>query len=288
MINQRIMRKLLLVEDFPTLPEVMNQILNTIESEDSSAEELTAVIEQDHAISVRVLRMANSAFYGLRNPVATLRLAVVVLGFNQVRLLALATTVFDTMSKRPQFALDPTDFWLHSLGTAKAAQIMARNRGAMESVATCFTAGLIHDVGKYMLALALTDEYRAIVQEAEDAKCCLRQIELERIETTSFEVGAWLCEKWRLPTVLAKTIRTLPRAASYAGDGKEDVVTVALADQLALASGFGTAGDCDEPNPDPELAETVGLDPESIPILLDEMRGHLADTREFVQYLGRD
>jgi len=281
------MRKLLLVEDFPTLPEVMNQILSTVESEDSSAEELTAVIEQDHAISVRVLRMANSAFYGLRNPVATLRLAVVVLGFNQVRLLALATTVFDMMAKRHQFAMDPTDFWMHSLGTAKAAQILARNRSATDSVATCFTAGLIHDVGKYMLALALTDEYHAIVREAEDAACSLRQIELERIETTSFEVGAWLCDKWRLPTAIGKTIQAIPRAASYAGDGKDDVVTVALADQLARAAGFGMAGDWDERKSDPQLVVALGLDPGSIQDVLEEMRGLLADTREFIQHLGQ-
>ena len=94
MISQQIMRKLLAVEEFPTLPEVMDRILGVTEDEDSSAEQLTDVIERDHVIAVRVLRVANSAFYGHRHPIDSFRSAVVVLGFKSVRLLALGDVCF--------------------------------------------------------------------------------------------------------------------------------------------------------------------------------------------------
>ncbi|HNT36459.1 MAG TPA: HDOD domain-containing protein, partial [bacterium] len=155
MIDRQILVKLLHVQDLPTLPEVMAEILETIADEASSASDLTVLLEQDHAISARVLRLANSAFYGLRTRVDSIRRAVVVIGFDAVRHLALATTVFDALARRQQFALVPEDFWMHSLGAAKAAQIIAGRYCREASSDGCFTAGLLHDLGKYVLALVL-------------------------------------------------------------------------------------------------------------------------------------
>ncbi len=284
-ISQQIMCKLLMVRDFPTLPEVVNQVLDAVECENSSAEDLTALIEQDRVISICVLRMANAAFHGLRHRVDTLPLAVVVLGFTQVRLLALTTSVFAALSRQRQSALDPMDFWMHSLGTAKAAQILAKHCSALESAATCFTAGLIHDVGKYMLALALKDEYRAVVEAARTMQCPLREVELECLGVNSSEVGSWLAGMWHLPPGITSTIQQLPHAATYSGTDQADVVTVALADQVSRFTGYGLAGDYGETQLDPELLEAIELDSEGVSRVLEEVNGLLTETRQFIMHM---
>ncbi|MBI5092999.1 MAG: HDOD domain-containing protein [Candidatus Hydrogenedentes bacterium] len=282
MINRDIVRKLLSVENFPTLPEVMSEILRVSESEDASASELTALIEQDHAISLRVLRMANSAFYGLRSPVHSIRNAVVVLGFSAVRLLALTSSVFDSLARRRQFALDPTDFWMHSLGTAKAAQFIASSGNGIAAPDVCFTAGLVHDVGKYVLALALKDEYRAIVERSKEKSESLWDVELASLGITSAEVGGWLTERWRLPASIVLVITNLHGAETYTGANNMEVAAIALADQISRVTGFGFAGDFGGDAISERLVHLTRLTPDQLSTVQEKTRKLLEETRRFI------
>ncbi len=203
-MNETIYRKLIRVHDPATLPEVMIKVLETIEDERSSAQDVTALLERDHAISARVLRMANSAFYGLRHEVDSIHRAVVVIGFEAVRDLALATSVVDVLAKRRQTALDPDDFWMHSLGAAKAAHIICQGRIPADKLSGVFTAALLHDLGKSLLAVVLEEEYWGVVQTARSKGAQLRDVERERIDTDHAEVGAWIAEKWHFPPVIKR------------------------------------------------------------------------------------
>jgi hypothetical protein len=124
MIRPEILKKLINIEDLPTLPEVKTRILQTIQDDHSSLKDLTAVLELDHSITAHLLRIANSPFYGFSGKISSLKHAVVLLDFEAVEMLAIATSVFSALSRRKQFALDPEDFWMHSLGAAKAAQVL--------------------------------------------------------------------------------------------------------------------------------------------------------------------
>ena len=106
MHSHRVFAKLIELHDLPTLPQIVSKLLEAVEDERSSADDVTALLETDHVISARVLRLANSAYYGLRHRVDSIRRAVVVLGFDAVCQLALATSVFKTFSSQRQFALD--------------------------------------------------------------------------------------------------------------------------------------------------------------------------------------
>jgi len=287
MIERRILAKLLDVEELPTLPEVMNQILETVADEDSSAQDVTELLERDHAISARVLRMANSAFYGLRHTVDSIRRAVVVIGFDAVRQLALATAVFDTLASRKQFALDPDDFWMHSLGTAKAVQVLCKKHCKVDSPEGSFTAGLLHDIGKYVLALVLKEEYVAIVQEAQATERPLRDIELERLETSHEEVGQWVANRWGLPTRLSEALGNLYRAGTYTGVAEEEVRVVALGDHISRIAEFGVAGDWAPPSLDPPLLAAMDIKRATISEIAEELAGFRDDTRQFLEALGR-
>lgn len=284
MLEREIARKLLEVEDLPTLPAIMQRVLAVVESDRSSAQDLTKILEQDMAISARILRLANSAFYGLRFQVDSIRRAVVVVGFEAVRMLALATSVFDTLSKRRQFAFDPDEFWLHALGAAKAAQLLAEHLAPGAEVAErLFTSGLLHDIGKYCLALALGGEYRAAVEQSMAEKADLHTIEMARLETTHAHAGQWVAQKWRLPPAIVASIGFQFRPEVSPQEHRTEVAAVTLASDLARQAGFGVAGDY---GPIQWRGQAVlGLTDDIRNQVLDELRNNKDEARRFLTIL---
>lgn len=285
MLERDIARKLLAVEDMPTLPAVMSQLLGVVEDENSSAQDLTAILEQDLAISTRILRLANSAFYGLRYKVDSLRRAVVVIGFDAVRMLALATSVFDALSRQSQFAFDPEEFWLHSLGAAKAAQLMSKGIKGVESAEGCFTAALLHDMGKYCLALALKDDYAAIVRCAEQQKNPLAVVERSVLQTTHADVGMWLADKWRLPAMITDAVGYQHRPLGYTGPYLLEVAVVGLSSEFARMANYGYAGDYDPPAFYPPSMDRLGLGKEQADRIKVELGEYFEEARRFLGIL---
>lgn len=285
MLEQDIVKKLLEVEDMPTLPAVMNRVLETIESETSSAQDLTAILECDHAISARILRLANSAFYGLRHRPDTIRRAVIVVGFEAVRMLALATSVFDTLSKRKQFALNPEDFWLHSLGAAKAAQLLAGQIRGIESTEACFTAGLLHDMGKYILALVLKEQYQGVVNAAKESKVALHEVEQRELGVTHAAVGMWVGNRWNLPGIVTDVMGYQLRLSEYKGEYRAEVALASVSSDLSRKAGFGDAGDCEGVELGAARFEAIGLDAKRNEEVLAELAEYRQEARQFLDEL---
>lgn len=282
MIDQEILRKLLSVDELPTLPEVMHKILETVGDPSTSATDLTRLLERDHAISARVLRLANSAYYGLRLGVNTIQSAVVVLGFDSIRQLALATSVLDSFSKTEQFALDPEDFWLHSLGTAKAAQILTIRCDVKDLSESAFSAGLLHDIGKYVLALVLKDEYQEIVEAAASSECLLKDVESRRIGTTHAEVGHWFAGRWRFPSVIKESIRNLYSEPGMVGSTQKATAVIGLADDLSRQAELGLAGDHARHPYAAEAARILSLSEGDLEEVIDELRPLRQEMSEFL------
>lgn len=285
MLDRRVLVRLMDVHDLPTLPVIIEKVLEAVEDDHSSASDLTALLERDHAISARVLRLANSAFYGLPNKVDSIRRAVVILGFDAVRHLALATSVVDAFASREQWALDPEDFWMHSFGAAKAAQILSGKHCRVSSPEGCFTAALLHDIGKFLLALVLKDEYREIVQEARASQRLLKDVELERQRMTHSEVGQWIAGKWQLPEIIGVAIGNRYGVPTYVGPNKTEIAIVALADDISRKAGFGDAGDYGKVSVPLSLLETLNVERKTVDQIVDEIGAIRADTRQFLDLL---
>lgn len=285
MVDRRVLLKLLEVHDLPTLPAIVSNILETVADETSSAGDLTELLERDHAISAHLLRLANSAFYGFPHRVDSVRQGVVVLGFNETRCLALATSVFSTVAKRQQIALDPEDFWMHSFGAAKAAQILSEKYCRESGRERCYTVGLLHDIGKYVLALVLKADYKDIVDRAKATGRALTEIESERLGMTHAQVGRWLADKWRLPAIVGNVIANLHHARVYSGADKKIVAAVAIADVLSAKARFGFAGESEDPNVDTELLQILDLPQEKFDSFVTELTSLREETRQFLHVL---
>ena len=288
MIERKVLVRLLEVQDLPTLPEVMNKIIEAVEDDHSSAGNLTSILEQDHAISARILKLANSAFYGIRNRVDSIQRSIVVIGFDAVKNLALATSVFDSFSKKKQIALDPIDFWMHSLGAAKTVQLLCKKHCTVESPEGCFTTALIHDIGKYVLAIILGDDYKVVVDEARESGKLLKEVERHHMEEGHVFVGHWLAKKWRFPPMILSVLENIYSIRSYQGAYKKEIALVALSSDVSRMAGFGNAGDCKEPECSPDYLEILGLNNDDINDIIDKLSEVKDDTMQFLNILKRE
>lgn len=287
MIDRDTRIKLLNLDQLPTLPEIIIRVLQKIDDEGSSATDLGAILEQDHVITARILRLANSAFYGFPSQVESVQRAIVLIGYNEVRMLALATSVFDTFRQLRQYALDPHDFWLHALGAAKAAAVISGGMRGVCNPQNCFTAGLLHDIGKYALAAVLQNTYRNIVQDAQKRNLPLREAEQMTLNTTHAEVGAWLAEQWCFPETLRRPIADLYTCQNGKNHHPETLV-VSLADSVSRLAKFGTAGD----PPDPPIDETVltylRISQEDVAQYVNTVQTHRENAEALLNILNED
>src|SRR6185503_2899848 len=190
-------------KNLPTIPTVLAKILQLVDSESSSGRDLIAVIEHDQALTGKLLRLANSAFFGQSRSVATIPRAVVLLGFSTVRLLALGVKVWDSLGSGVTRERSH-DLWTHAVTVAASVKLLARKLRAGDPD-EAFTSGLLHDIGRLVLAMRFKQDYWRLVGVAED--CDVHAIEAANFGVDHAEVGAWILEAWSLPPGIVEAVR---------------------------------------------------------------------------------
>jgi putative nucleotidyltransferase with HDIG domain len=201
-------------KNLPTIPAVLARILQLVESENGSGRELIEVIEHDQVLTAKLLRLANSAFFGQSRRVATVPRAVVLLGYSTVRNLSLGVKIWDTLGRGIARAR-LEELWMHAVVVALAVKTVAAKLRA-GNPDEAFTAGILHDIGRLVLAARFQQEYwRALG----DAGC---GDALDAVERASFgvdhaEVGGWVLEAWSLPPSIVEAVRLHHGSGARAG-----------------------------------------------------------------------
>ncbi|HWD38037.1 MAG TPA: HDOD domain-containing protein [Fimbriimonas sp.] len=228
--------------DLPSSPNVALAAMRYATDPDASAAGMAKIICQDSSLVVRVLRLANSAFYGLQREVVNVSDAVVMLGLRTVRHLALLASTYPWMTRPlPGYGLGPREMWIHSLSVGVGAQVVAEKSGRVNPDLV-FTAGILHDLGKTALSVWLDNKVNAMARLAELQETTFDVIERKVLGFDHQDVGAYMGEAWNLPKPLVMAIRTHHRpleTTEYA----EVVYCVHVADYLSRAMGLGIGGD---------------------------------------------
>ncbi|HQR13199.1 MAG TPA: HDOD domain-containing protein [Nitrospira sp.] len=250
-------RRIEQVGELPTLPHVVQKLASMIGRPNVSAEEIGALIEKDQVLSAKVLRLANSPFYGFPSRIASVAHAVVVLGLSVVKGLTLCATAFDMMKNAGM-----NDLWRHSLGVAMTAHILGAKTG-MKNPEEVFVGGLLHDIGKVVLYVKWPDVGKQITAATKDSARSRMDTERELFDVTHADVGGWLATAWHLPTSLREPIlhHHLPSAAQEA---KLQTAIVHVADVLVKGLACGNPGDDLVPPLSRQAWELVGLDAQSL------------------------
>lgn len=224
----------------PTLPTVVSKMITLVDNPRTSATSLARLISSDQALTARILKLANSAYYGFSREISTVNMAIVVLGFNTVKEMGLSLSVFDVFkSGRPHEHFDLNRFWEHSIACGIASRMLARTylpRYTGES----FVAGLLHDIGKVILNQYFQDEFIHIIDVQSEGHS-LEEAETRVIGTHHTEIGSWLAEKWNLPRIIARSI-FYHHAPWDAPKDNAMYALISLADYICHLSGFNHSG----------------------------------------------
>ncbi len=237
--HARLKRVVQRIYDIPSFPQVILRLAEVAEDPNSSSADLAEVMDKDQALSAKVLKLVNSAFYSLPRPVSSLRHAITLVGFNSVRSLAISVSVRSAFPGDDDAAAQQS-FWEHSLTVACATRYLGElNRLPYKD--DLFTAGLMHDIGVLVSRRYLAAEVKEADLLVTNTGVSSIVAERQVIGVEHTLLGAWLAEHWRLPPLLHAAIRDHHEAmdpnsiqmASLDADLRKVVELVALGDDLA-------------------------------------------------------
>lgn len=230
------------IRDLPALPEVVVRVMRMAEDPRSDAQGIARVIATDQAMAARVLKLANSAFYGLPRRVSTLSEAVVILGFRTIKNLAIAASTFELLNREVAgYWLQRGELWRHSLACAIGAQLIAR-RAQLPVSEEAFVAGLLHDIGKVAINLFVREQFDQIMERALQDRIPFVEAEQAILGFNHAMAGGLIAEKWNLPPQLVSVIKYHHQPSS--SPDKDPMISVVhLADLLSITMGIGIGGD---------------------------------------------
>jgi HD-like signal output (HDOD) protein/CheY-like chemotaxis protein len=205
--NDRLKKLTARVQNLPTLPEIYNQLTAELDKDSPSLQQVGEIISHDIGMTVKILQLVNSAFFGLAQPVSSVAEAAAYLGLNTIRSLALSLGIFSQYDEAAckLFSLDllAKHSWITGLMARNVARLEQQETRFLEE---CFLAGLLHDVGQLVLACALQEEYSEVILKAKAQNIPAWELEEEFFGATHADVGAYLLALWGLPNPIIEAV----------------------------------------------------------------------------------
>jgi HD-like signal output (HDOD) protein len=227
----------------PPIPGVFAELIQLLHDEEVDMRTLGRVIGRDPSMSINVLRIANSAFYGLPNKVKSIDHAVTMLGLKEIMGVCMACETARVFKPRPgEKHIDLHAFWLHSVATGVLSRVFS-SQFSVEPQSQAYLAGLLHDIGQMILDRFLHDLYEKVVLLTYEENIPLIQAETQVLGETHGTVGGWLMEKWHLPPLFSEIASHHHGVGQASPENRLIVAIVSLADQVARLKGFGFGGD---------------------------------------------
>ena len=229
------------IRDLPTLPMIAAQIFQVTNDPDATVEDLQEIISADHVVTGRILRAVNSAYYGFPRQIDVLSKAIVILGFNNVRSLALSVSIMEMYPRKSPTRFNYGELWAHAIGTAHCARAIAKIHNP-RNIEQYFVAGLLHDIGIIALNQCFRSEFMECVDAAQEQKRPLYKVESEKFEFNHAEVSGFIADKWLLPEPLAEAV-AFHHNPKKSLDYPNIVYAVHAADIICKIFNFGDYGD---------------------------------------------
>jgi len=188
------------ISQIPSLPSIVSRILGIINNPRSSAEDVARYLEMDVGLSGKILRLANSSYYGIPGGITSIQRAVAQLGFNAVSSIVLSASVYNLFknSENSQ-TMNRVTFWRHSIETALYCRVLAHLRREDLDPEVAFTQGMLHDLGALALDTAFSKEYAVLVDVARKTGAPLEKVEKDTFGLDHGQIGARMLERWGIP-----------------------------------------------------------------------------------------
>jgi len=269
------------IEELPTLPSVLPRLMQRMEDETVSASHVADIIGGDPALTSKILKAANSAYYGFPQEIDTLERAVALLGFNMVRSLALSIGIMHSLPTGIRSShFSEEGLWTHSLAVARAMERLGRKARPGKPRDHLFVVGLLHDIGKVVLIEFFRETFVQALEEAQRPETALLHVaERDLFGFDHGEVGAMLLTRWKIPPVIAGPIGVHHDKDFPEGMDDADVALLRLSDALCQNLGLGEGGSLTPVDlPDQDLG-VLRVEEEG----LQDVKEHLEASREAVE-----
>lgn len=207
MNKESFLKKIDRIDDLPTLPAIAMEVNRMLQDYNTSIKMLSDRIEKDQAMVAKILKLVNSAFFGVQSKIGSVSHAVILLGFNTIRNAIISVSIIDSMPMNGvSDDLDITDFWKHSVAVAVTSKFIAE-KTQLHTTDDCFIGGLLHDIGKVVLAQHFQDIFIKIWTKVQNDCLSFFDAEKNEVPVNHAHIGGLLAKKWQLPTGLVDSIR---------------------------------------------------------------------------------
>jgi HD-like signal output (HDOD) protein len=252
------------ISHIATLPEITLKIIELVEDPSSTAQDLHTVIANDPALCSRILKVVNSAFYGLPRQIGSINRAIVLLGLNAVKNIAIAaslTKLFRGGDLCPRFSA--RDLWMHSMAAAAGSKLIC-DQLKLGLPDEAFLGGLIHDLGLMVEMQSMREKlikvFDGMTYDAEGTPGAdMRALETATIGADHCAFGAGLCEAWKFPKSFAHVAGHHHDPSQLPAGNRMLASVVYVADRLSAQLGYGFRGDIQNPEIDKHVCEEIGM-----------------------------
>ncbi|NVN89069.1 MAG: HDOD domain-containing protein [Desulfuromonadales bacterium] len=263
-MNRDLEQLIMNANDLPTIPVVATKVLQLVESESTTAEDLARVVSSDPAVAARVLKISNSTFFGCKRQINTLSHAIMMLGYNTLKSLVMAASVKQVYKT---YGLTEKMLWEHSFGAGLAARIIA-NTTQLANDEEAFLGGLFHDIGKTIMNNIDSKQFQLVMQKCYNEDLSFIEAEQQFYPYSHAEVGGLVIQKWNFPEMLMKAVL---EHHSFNFPEDEDPYQVTITCIVGLANLFCHKIGLGQREPEPELllhesipARMLNLDEEQL------------------------
>lgn len=264
------------VKEIPALPAVAARVLQLTDDPSSTLKELNDVIAQDQSLATKVLRLANSAYYGFPRRISSINEAIILLGFSTIRSLVLAASVYNVLGRPLEgYALEPGELWRHSQACAMGARLIAQ-RVKYRYLEQAYTSGLLHDIGKVILSHHLKGQYHQVVEKVRQERLSFIEVEEEILGFNHATVGARVAENWNLPVELVESLE-YHHHPGLASKNQRLACITHVADALCMSMGVGLGIDGLHYSFDAKAVESLALSDEDLQQVMSLLADNLID-----------
>ena len=267
----------------PTSAGMVARIVKVIYDPATAAKDIADVIEHDPPLTAKILKVTNSAYYGLNSQVTSLQRAVVVLGFDTVKEIVSTVSIVDTIQQVDGASqADMKGLWNHSVGTAKACQLIADNtKLARPEVA--YIVGLLHDIGKIILATVFPDNFNMVLKMVQEKNCRILLAERRILNTDHTMIGKILCDIWGLPDDISTAILYHHDPMSVS-KGSQALARIAeIGDYMCRKAQIGFPGDTNTQKPSAASLAILGTKPGQANTVFMELFKKLVDQKDDIE-----
>lgn len=269
------------VEKMPAFPKSVQRVLELTRDINCPPKELVMVIEKDPVLTMKLLRILNSAYYSFSKPITSVNQSVVYLGLNTVKNLALSFAAMGSLPQQNQAGFDVQHYLLHSLTTASLARALCQKYSEDGTdPGDCYIAGLLHDFGKVVFAQFLPAEFKSALELSVAQSVPLHQAEQKVIGTDHTVVGGMLVEKWQFPKQLIDNIRN---HHSEISPGNTVQNCLFVANQISKQLKLGNSGNSVVEDLPPAMAEEFGNDLAGVIDSLGDISILVSEAKVFTQ-----